>query len=138
MKILKIYSLYFSWVISFIASFTSLYYSEVLNYLPCSLCWYQRIVMYPLVLILLIAIYKADYKIYVYVLPLVLVGIIFSTWHFLEQTYPSIRLPSLCVFDGDCEKKQYYFMNIPVPFLSGISFVLIGIGMLFSRAQSGK
>ena len=55
--------LFTAWAVSVIAMFGSLYFSEIRQYEPCELCWYQRIAMYPLVIVLGIAYIKKDYKI---------------------------------------------------------------------------
>ena len=58
--------LFIAWAASVIAMFGSLYFSEIRQYEPCELCWYQRILMYPFVVILGIATVKKDYKISLY------------------------------------------------------------------------
>ncbi|MFQ5460844.1 MAG: disulfide bond formation protein B, partial [Anaerolineae bacterium] len=63
----------------------SLYFSEVRGFTPCTLCWYQRILMYPLAAILLVAIGRRDRGAHLYVLPLSVLGIGFSTYHYLIQ-----------------------------------------------------
>ena len=52
--------LYIAWFVSLIAMFGSLYFSEIKGYIPCELCWYQRILMYPLTLILGIGTFQND------------------------------------------------------------------------------
>ncbi|KAF6544496.1 disulfide bond formation protein B, partial [Bacillus sp. EKM202B] len=70
--------LFISWATSFIATSSSLYLSEIMKYEPCTLCWYQRIFMYPLVIILGIAIINKDYKVSTYSLILSIIGISIS------------------------------------------------------------
>ncbi|HDX9707084.1 TPA: disulfide bond formation protein B, partial [Bacillus thuringiensis] len=57
---------FIAWAVSFIATCGSLYLSEILKFEPCNLCWYQRIFMYPLVILLGVAIIKKDYAVSVY------------------------------------------------------------------------
>src|SRR5690554_217409 len=77
----------FAWIIATIATLGSLYFSEVMGYQPCTLCWYQRILMYPLVIILGIATAKKDLKMTIYVLPITILGICFSSYHYaIEKT----------------------------------------------------
>ncbi len=66
--------LYLAWVVSLVATLGSLYFSEVLHFVPCVLCWFQRICMYPLALVLGIAAFRSDLDARVYVLPLAVVG----------------------------------------------------------------
>ena len=59
-----------AWVIATVATFGSLYFSEIMGYMPCNLCWYQRILMYPLVIVLGIATARKDLNQTIYVLPI--------------------------------------------------------------------
>ncbi|MFN8943717.1 MAG: disulfide bond formation protein B, partial [Pseudobdellovibrionaceae bacterium] len=68
-------NLYFSFIFSLSATFGSLYFSEILRYPPCVLCWYQRICMYPLVLIFGAAIWTEDSQFLKYTLPLSFLGL---------------------------------------------------------------
>ena len=74
--------LYIAWVVSLIAMFGSLYFSEMKGYIPCELCWYQRIFMYPLTLILGIGTFQNDSSVKKFVLPLSLIGGIISLMHY--------------------------------------------------------
>ena len=58
--------LYLAWVVALVATLGSLYLSEVLGYRPCKLCWYQRIAMYPLALMLGIAAFRDDLRVRLY------------------------------------------------------------------------
>jgi len=66
--------LYLAWVVALIATLGSLYFSNVKGYVPCVLCWYQRIAMYPLALWLGIAALRGELSIRVYALPLAVIG----------------------------------------------------------------
>ncbi|MEI8175019.1 MAG: disulfide bond formation protein B [bacterium] len=67
-------------IFSLFASLTSLIYSEIIHFLPCQLCWYQRIFLFPLVFIFAIAIWYKDRKIVKYVLPLLSIGFVVSIY----------------------------------------------------------
>ena len=69
----------------------SLYFSEVANYVPCTLCWYQRIAMYPLAVILLIAAIRSDRSVRWYVVPVAIVGAAVSSYHYLIEWRPSLE-----------------------------------------------
>ncbi|WP_407539186.1 disulfide bond formation protein B [Deinococcus radiomollis] len=66
--------LYLAWVVSLVATLGSLYFSEVLHFVPCVLCWFQRVTMYPLVIVLGVAAFRADLGVRVYALPLAVIG----------------------------------------------------------------
>jgi disulfide bond formation protein DsbB len=68
------FGLYFAWLISLVATFSSFYASEILNYKPCIFCWYQRMMMFPLVIILGVAAYKRNKEVISYVIALPLIG----------------------------------------------------------------
>lgn len=72
-------------LVAITATLGSLYYSEVAKFVPCTLCWYQRILMYPLTLILLVGIIKQDEHLPFYVLPFSLLGMGVSTYHVLIE-----------------------------------------------------
>ena len=69
----------------------SLYFSEVAGYEPCRLCWYQRIAMYPLAVILLVAAIRRDRTVRWYVGPIAVVGALVSTYHYLVEWHPQLE-----------------------------------------------
>lgn len=72
---MKSRGLYFAWIVACIGMISSLFFGEFQNREPCPLCWYQRIALFPLVIILGIAAFRHAYKIILYVLPLSLIGL---------------------------------------------------------------
>jgi len=70
----KVWVLYFAWLVSVLATLGSLYFSEIKGFIPCDLCWFQRIFMYPLVVILGIGTFQSDISVKKFVLPLSIVG----------------------------------------------------------------
>ncbi|MEZ4583053.1 MAG: disulfide bond formation protein B [Caldilineaceae bacterium] len=85
MKWLERYGLFIALAAAWIAMLGSLYFSEVAGYLPCRLCWYQRILMYPLTAIIAVGILRRDINLPFYILPFSVVGIGVSTYHYLIQ-----------------------------------------------------
>ncbi|MBI2034293.1 MAG: disulfide bond formation protein B, partial [Candidatus Levybacteria bacterium] len=75
--------LYIAWVQSIAATLISLYYSEVRHFAPCILCWYQRIMMYPLIIIIAVGILRKDKKLYQYVLPMSIIGMLIAFYQIL-------------------------------------------------------
>jgi disulfide bond formation protein DsbB len=69
----------------------SLYFSEVANYVPCRLCWFQRIAMYPLVVIGLVGMVRNDRGARCYALPIATVGAAISAWHHLIEWRPALE-----------------------------------------------
>lgn len=72
-----------AWLLATIGMLGSLFFSEVMGLAPCVLCWWQRIFMYPLVVILLLGLYPLDLKVIRYSLPLAVIGLGFAIYHYL-------------------------------------------------------
>ena len=126
--------LYFAWLVSLAALLGSLYFSNVRNFPPCVLCWYQRIFMYPLVVIIAVGILRKDKLLHYYVLPLSLVGGLIAIYHNL--LYYSILPESMapCVAGVSCTTKYIgYFGFITIPLLSLAAFFIITMLILIYR-----
>jgi disulfide bond formation protein DsbB len=118
-----------SWVVALVATLGSLYFSEVREFIPCTYCWYQRILMYPLVIILGIAAVRKDYGQALYVLPLSILGIGMSAYHYTLQKTDLFQSGS-----GDgcgiipCTTEYINWLGfITIPFLALIAFSLITV-----------
>lgn len=112
----------------------SLYFSEVMLFVPCVLCWYQRITMYPLVAILLIGLYFKDSKVYRYVLPLSVIGLLIATYHVVLYygvnwgIRPDWVGP--CVAGVSCTTKYVeWYGFITIPLLSWVAHLVITVLM---------
>ncbi len=120
-----------AWLASIVAMVGSLFFSERMGFVPCTYCWYQRIVMYPLVLFLGIAFYRNDRDIYKYVLPLSVIGMLLSSYHYALQKIPSLHEFSTCTSGVPCSGQYInWFGFITIPFLALIAFTFITAMML--------
>lgn len=120
--------LFFAWAVSVIATLGSLYFSEIRQYEPCELCWYQRIIMYPLVLILGIAASKKDYKAALYSAVFSAIGICVSTYHYLIQKIPTFADTAPACGIVPCTGQYInWFGFITIPFLALAAFIIIFI-----------
>jgi disulfide bond formation protein DsbB len=121
-----------AWIVAAISTAGSLYLSEVGHLPPCTLCWYQRIAMYPLVLILAIAAFRRDGAVRRYVLPLVAGGALISIYHYQLQRFP--RQSSLaCALDTPCTAVWVWrFHYISIPFMALSAFALIALLVLIA------
>lgn len=138
-RILSRYYIFFAWLIS-LASLLITQYGEIILKLPvCPLCWYQRVCLYPLALILAIASYRGDLKIAVYTAPLALIGAIIALLQYIEQMVPGFSPINLCHAGNiDCSDIHFQLFGfITYPFLSMIASLLIFISLTLSYA-SGK
>lgn len=129
---MKIYSLYFAWLIACIGMLGSLYFSLALHIEPCPLCWYQRICLYPLTLLLAIALYKSSLEIVPYVFPLVIIGLLLALYHIALQEF-GWNLIDICGAGPSCaEKFDTGFGKLSLPVLSAFTFLIIILFLLIA------
>ncbi len=130
-------ALSFAFLVALVATAGSLFLSDFAHFTPCKLCWYQRIAMYPQIILLGIAAVKNDISVKRYVLPIVGVGAIISFYHYLLQMSP---IPLPCTDEvANCALKQvapYGYITIPLMALTG--FVLIAVFVLLAARTSRK
>jgi disulfide bond formation protein DsbB len=127
---------YLAWIIALLATVGSLFFSEVMELPPCVLCWYQRIAMYPLVLIIGTGIIVRDNRLKIYALPLCLIGLVISIYHNL--LYYGIIPESItpCTAGISCTSRQIeWFGFITIPLLALTSFVVIAIFLTIFRSE---
>ena len=111
--------------VALVATLGSLYYSEVANFVPCRLCWYQRIGMYPLALLLGIATWRDDGGVRRYALPLAVLGGAISVYHYLIQWFPELQAGA-CDPTAPCAAfyvREFGFVSIPFMALMGFAAV---------------
>lgn len=124
-------ALLLGWVTAIIAVLGSLYFSEVLHYVPCTLCWYQRILMYPLAVFLGVAFYHQDTRVAHYVLPLSILGIIVSGYHIALQNVPALQKFEVCSAGVPCSQDYINMLGfITIPVLAFVAFVIITASMI--------
>jgi disulfide bond formation protein DsbB len=127
---------YLAWFQALIATLGSLFFSEIMQLTPCVLCWYQRILMYPLVLILTVGILSRDSRLRRYVLPLALIGLAIAVYHNL--LYYGIISESIapCTAGVSCTTRQIEWLGfITIPLMSLTAFSVITISMLLHKPE---
>lgn len=136
MQILRTYSLYLAWTVSLAATLGSLYLSEIKGFIPCELCWYQRIFMYPLAFILGIATFQNDSTVKKFVLPLAIIGWSISLFHYLEQKVPGFAQIKPCKSGVPCSAEYINWLGfVTIPFLALTAFSLIITFMFLTRTK---
>ena len=123
--------IFICWIIATISTLGSLFFSEVMNLEPCSLCWYQRVFMFPLVIILLFGLFPFDKNIIKYSLPIAIAGWGVAFYHYLLYSgfIPENLQP--CSQGVSCSETYLdLFGFLTIPLLSLISFTLI-LALLF-------
>jgi Disulfide bond formation protein DsbB len=117
------------WVAFLIAATSmagSLYFSEVAHFVPCTLCWYQRIAMYPLAVILLVAAIRGDRGVRWYGGPVAAIGAVISTYHYLVEWYPSLEGGGVCAITTPCTVPWFRELGfVTLAFMALCGFVAI-------------
>ena len=122
--------LYFIFITALISTLGSLYYSEIVGFVPCKLCWFQRIFMYPITFVGLVGFISRDHKVFKYTLPLAITGILISSYHYLLQL--GIISEGLnCTVGVPCEGRYVnYFGFITIPLMAWLGFIIIIISSI--------
>ncbi len=115
-----------AWLVALVATLGSLYLSEIVHYPPCTLCWLQRIAMYPLVVVLGIGALRDDAGVRWYALPLAASGAGLALYHAVLQRVPGLQGATSCSASAPCDVmwlREFGFVSIPVMALG--AFLLI-------------
>jgi len=126
-----------SWLIATLATAASLFFSEVMDLVPCVLCWYQRIFMFPLAVILLVGLHPLDVRVVRYALPIAVIGLLFTVYHcllFYGFIPENLQPCSEGVSCADASMELFGFL--PIPLLSLVAFISIIILLLKARATA--
>lgn len=138
-KIITPYALPFAFLLALGAMVLSLVYSEVFGFIPCGLCWMQRVFLYPQTVLLGMAWWKKDSKITDYIIALSVLGAIYALdQHFLQMGISS-GLPCPASGEGDCAKRILFEFNyITFPLMSFTAFVWQIEAMMLVRKNLKK
>jgi disulfide bond formation protein DsbB len=129
-------TIFTAWLIACLATLGSLFFSEVMKLPPCVLCWYQRICMYPLVVILIAGLFPVSKTVVKFSFPLAAIGWIISVYHNLlyYKILPESAAP--CLQGISCTAVQIQWMGfITIPFLSFVAFTSIIILLFFTHKE---
>jgi disulfide bond formation protein DsbB len=128
-----------AWLVAALATGGALFLSEVMRIPPCVLCWYQRIFMFPLVLVLAIGLFPLDTRVVRYALPLAAGGWLVGVYQLLLMAgvIPKSAVP--CGPGLDCSQAQVeWFGFVTIPLLSVLAFSLIAGLLIVLHARSSK
>lgn len=121
---------YLAWLIALVATLASLFFGEVMKLPPCTLCWYQRICLFPLTAILAVGIAFRDSRLGAYSLPLVVAGLGFSLYHNLLYYGVIPETLSPCTAGVSCSSRQIEwlgFITIPLMALGAFLSILVSL-----------
>ena len=136
-------SVLLAWIVATVTTLGSLYYSEHAGFVPCELCWYQRIVMYPLVIVLGVAWLRRDTRVWMTALVFVSIGAPLSLYHWLVERVPAFAESSSCSVTTPCSAPWFEkFGFVTLSWMALSAFLLIGVlmvcGIVGSRAYQGE
>ena len=119
------YELWAAFVVAALATGGSLFFSQVAGYVPCEMCWFQRICMYPLSLLTLFLAWHGDHRAARYLVPFPIVGAGVSIYHILIENHV-VSTPQACQVGAGCTVKWIdYFGYMTIPTLALTGFVLL-------------
>jgi disulfide bond formation protein DsbB len=126
-----------AWLVALTCMLGSLYFSEVAHFVPCRLCWYQRIAMYPLALILGIATFRRDTAIRRYAIPVAAVGAVVSIYHVQLERFPDQQ--TFCSLEAPCNLppvEQLGFVTLAVMALCGFAAIIALLAVAGDRSRA--
>jgi disulfide bond formation protein DsbB len=116
-----------AWLVATVTTLGSLYYSEVANFIPCTLCWYQRICMYPLVAVLGVGALRRDRATRWFAAPFVVVGAPLALYHWLVERVPALADSVSCSSVAPCAVPWFEELGyVTLAFMDLSAFLLIG------------
>lgn len=114
------------WIVSLTATLGSLYFSEIRGYIPCTLCWYQRILMYPIVIIATVAYIQKNSKIALTTAGFSCIGAVTSLYHYSLQKLDFLQDAAPACGLVPCTGQYInWFGFVTIPFLALTAFLLI-------------
>jgi disulfide bond formation protein DsbB len=134
------YELWLAFVVAAVATGGSLFFSEIAGFIPCELCWYQRICMYPLSITTLMAALAADHRVARYLLPFPIAGAAVSTYHLLVENHVVKEQQACLATAGGCAVKwinEFGYMTIPTLALTGFALAFAFLLLAVFEPEAG-
>ena len=127
--------LWLAWLVAATTTAGSLYYSLGAGYEPCELCWYQRICIYPLSVVLLVAALRRDRTVWTYTIPVAAIGAIIAAYHTQLQAFP--KQTTFCSLNNPCTTRyvwEFGFISLPLMAFTAFCFVITMIAIAARHA----
>ncbi|MGD2044990.1 MAG: disulfide oxidoreductase [Gemmatimonadota bacterium] len=122
-----------AFMVALIGMLGSLYLSEIARFVPCELCWFQRIAMYPLVAVLGVGLLRGESGVWRYALPLPVIGVLISIYHVVIQWQPNLEVTE-CTTGVPCTGRYLQVMGfVSIPTMAGAAFLLITVLLMLVR-----
>ena len=131
--------LFLAWLVAALSTLAALFLGEVMGYTPCVLCWYQRICMFPLVLILAAGLFPFDRRVVRYALPLALAGGLLASFHWAVASGLVPERVTPCSKGVPCSVDPIvWFGFITLPLLSVLAFSAIVALLILTHFKEPK
>ena len=136
------YELWLAFLVTAVGTGGSLFFSETAGFIPCELCWFQRICMYPLAIVTLLAALADDRRAARYLLPLPLVGAAVSVYHLLVEN-GVVAQSQICLLSapGGCATKwidEFGYVTIPTLALTAFALAFAFLLLAAAPVRSGR
>ncbi len=131
-------ALFLAGFVALFCMMASLYLSDIANFIPCKLCWYQRIIMYPLAFLLLFAGFRSDFGIRIYGLAMSGFGAFISIYHYQLQLNPEQHSPFCSAFESCTVQYLNVFDFMSIPLMAMMGFIFIFALLLFANDSKNK
>lgn len=128
--------LFSAWIVAVLASLGALFIGEVMGQAPCVLCWFQRAFMFPLAVVLGVATYLSDPRVWRYALPLAVIGQLLAFYHLLLYVGVLPKSVEPCGAGPSCSDADMTVLGVPIPLLSLAAFAAIAVLLFLSRRRS--
>ena len=118
------------------ATLGSLFFSDIMGFVPCNMCWYQRIFIYPLSILFLINLLYPDDNVYKYTFPIVVIGLLFAIYHnlLMLDIIPESMVP--CSSGIPCSTEYInWFGFITIPSLSFIAYLMLFLLLVLGKEK---
>lgn len=134
-RVAREYAMRFALLLTGASMFGSLYFSDIADYAPCKLCWYQRICMYGIALVSLVGVVRRERVAAPYVTVLASVGLVISAYHYLVEWFPRLE-SDVCSLDVPCTTVWFrMFGFVTLPFMAGVAFLSVILVMAAERKR---
>jgi disulfide bond formation protein DsbB len=127
------------WLVAAVSTLGALFFSEVMGIPPCVLCWYQRIAMFPLVLLLPLGLFPFDPRVVRYAWPLAAAGWLVALYHLLVAAGVIPESLQPCTQGVPCAEDPIRWLGfVTIPLLSFVAFTIMNLLLLAARPRSAR
>ena len=131
--------LFLAWLVALVATAGALFLGEVMGKTPCLLCWYQRIAMFPLVVVLGLGVFDGDARSARYAMPLAWAGWSLALYHCLLYWGVISEAASPCQHGVSCADADLQVAGVvPIPLMSLVAFTAILVLLWWNRRKGGS